>query len=56
MKGWKLVELKRYSDDVIFKMYERAKSEIDHFIPMGTEDLSKVTKKVKGEGCKGKGS
>ena len=48
MKGWNLVVLKRYSDDEIFKMYERAKREFDHFIPMGTEDLSKVTKKVKG--------
>jgi hypothetical protein len=26
MKGWKLVQLKRYSDDEIFKMYERAKN------------------------------
>ncbi|PWA76121.1 Concanavalin A-like lectin/glucanase, subgroup [Artemisia annua] len=41
MKGWNLVVLKRYSDDEIFKMYERAKREFDHFIPMGTEDLKK---------------
>ncbi|PWA65320.1 rhodanese-like domain-containing protein 11, chloroplastic [Artemisia annua] len=45
MKGWNLVVLKRNSDDEIFKMYESAKREFDHLIPMGTEDLSKVTKK-----------
>lgn len=46
IKGYKLVQLKPYTDDEITKMYEKAKREIDAFIPMGSEDQVKIAKTV----------